>query len=354
MKKVFFLVSVLALAGCSKQEAPAAFAVPPVPVHAAQAERRDLLLHVEAMGTVHAAQTVEVKTQVPGTVMGVHFVEGDHVNAGDLLFSIDEAPYAIKVQEMEAHLLQNVAHLRNAKKKMERYKSLSKQDLIAQVEWDELETKILLHEALIKADRARVGAAKLELKHCRIVAPISGKVGRVSFHKGSYVSGESLVSIAQIDPLYVDFSITEKELALLSSPDLVVDVFAAGTETLLTTGKVTFFDHQIDPKSGMLALRAELAQTQSPLWPGQAVRVHLIFGKKEHAIMVPIKAIKTNQNGPYLFAIKEDKTVESRCVKLGREENGFIAVEEGLDEGEKVVTEGQLRLYPGSTVEEVL
>jgi multidrug efflux system membrane fusion protein len=314
---------------------------------------RDVPLYFEAIGVVKPARTAEVKPQVTGLITEVHFTEGDFVEEGALLYSVDEASYAIRVQEAEAQWDQNLAHLNNAQKKLGRYRSLHSTDLIAKVEWDELETQIALHEAMLKADEARLLAAKLDLEHCKILAPIAGLAGKSAFQAGNMAQGESLVTLTQVDPLFVDFSITEQELHQLPKKSSLIKVYAAGKEECLGKGTVTFLDHAIDPKSGMLAVRGKLAGEPKALWPGQSVRVHLYFGKIENASLIPMRAVRTNQEGPYIFAVKEDNTVEIRQIKLGAEDRGSIVVEEGLEGAGKIVTEGQLRLFPGSKVEEV-
>jgi len=271
----------------------------------------------------------------------------------DLLYSIDDASHLIRVQELQAQLAQDVAHLNNAKKKLERFKSLTRQDLIAKVEWDELETKIALHEAQMLGDEARLASARLDLQHCKIVAPIAGFAGKSALGKGNMASGTPLVVLIQNDPLYVDFSITETELQQVTSEAPLIKVFLSGSEECTAAGKVTFLDHAIDPKTGMLAATGVLTKSHQPLWPGQSVCVHLYFGKKEKAKLIPMRAVKTNQDGPYIFTINEDKSVEIRPVKLGPEDKGQIVVEEGLDNAVKVVTEGHLKLFPGAKVEEV-
>ena len=238
-------------------------------------------------------------------------------------------------------------------KKLERYQSLAQQDLIAKVEWDELEMQVALNEAVISADEARLAAAKLDLEHCRIIAPISGHAGKSTLDIGNIVdSHATLVTLSQRDSLCVNFAVTEKELAQLPSTKLLLEVYVAGGEECLGKGEVTFLDHTIDSKTGMLSAQGFLTAMNRPLWPGQSVRVHLFFGKKDRAKLVPLKAIKTNQEGPYLFSVKDDGTVEILSVKLGPEEKGLIVVEEGLGNAKKIVTEGQLRLFPGSKVEE--
>ncbi len=335
------------LAACSK-EAPKPFEMPPVAVQTATVEMRDVPLYFEAMGTIKPSQAAEVRPQVKGTITGIHFTEGEWVEKGQLLYSIEDASYAIRVREAEAMLQQDMAHLKNEQKKLERYKTLSKPGHIAPVEWDELQTKIALYDAMIKADEAKLASAKLDLEHCRIVAPIQGCAGKTALQVGNMAGDLPLVKLSQMDPLLVEFELTPAEREKLPlSPQL--EVYAAGTNDILASGRVVFLDHSIDPKSGMIAAKGILTELKTPLWSEQSVRVQILYGKKEHARLVPLRAIKTNQTGPYVFLVKEDSTVEVRPVKLGPEEKGFVVVD--LDEG-KVVTEGHSRLFPGSKVEE--
>ncbi len=353
--KCVMLTAVLALGlwGCSKKPDAQGYTPLPVPVETSAIDVRDVPLFIESMGTLRAARTAEVKPRVTGMIEAVHFAEGQWVEAGALLYTIDEAPYALRVQEAEAVLAQNQANLLNARKKLERYNSLSKQDLIARVEWEALETQISLAQAQVQGDEARLAAAKLDFEHCKIFAPIAGRAGKTALQSGNMVSGDTLVTLAQASPLHVDFSITERELQQLSTYNCPVEIYAPGSDELVATGRLAFLDHTIDPQSGMIALRAVLTKTYKRLWPGQSVRAHLIFGKKAEAKMIPLRAIKTNQSGPFVFSVKEDNTVEMRSIKLGAECKDLVVVEEGLDASDRIVTQGQSRLFPGSKVEEV-
>src|SRR3972149_3676957 len=344
----------IAFAGCSDKAAKQGFEPPPVPVHTASVEVRDVPLFFETIGVVKPAKRCDVKPQVNGIIKGVHFTEGQWIAEGALLYTIEEAPYAIRVQEVEAQRDQNLTHLNNAKKKLERYKGLTKQDLISKVEWDEQETKVALHEAMLKADEARLAAAKLDLTHCKITAPIAGYAGKSALLAGNMASGEPLVALTQTEPLFVEFLITEKELRQVSKAVSLIKVYAMGKEECLGVGNVTFMDHVIDSKTGMLAATGKLAKEHKQIWPGQSVCVHIYFGKKENAQLVPVRAVRKNQEGPYIFTVKEDNTVEIHSVKLGPEDKGMIVIEDGLEGASKVVTEGQMRLFPGSKIEEVL
>lgn len=354
MKSIsLLLVASILLAACSDKTMQQNFELPPVPVQTAEIETRDVSLFFEALGVVKPASSADVRPQVSGMIKEVHFDDGQWVEEGTLLYTIDDATYAIRVREHQSQLAQDLASLNNAKKKLERFRNLTRQDLIAKVEWDELETNVVLHEAMVQADEARLAAAQLDLEHCRIIAPIGGFAGKSALGKGNMVFDAPLVTLTRNDPLCVDFSITEKELQQVSSEKPLIKVYSAGSEECIAVGKVTFLDHAVDLKSGMLAATGMLAKSHKPLWPGQSVRVHLYFGKKEKAKLIPMRAIKTNQDGPYIFTVNESKAVEVRQVKLGPEDKGQIVIEEGLDGITNVVTEGHLRLFPGAKVEEV-
>ncbi len=353
MKYGPFYILAIALAGCSGKKSQQEFQPPPVPVQTAEIEVRDVPLFFEAIGQVKPAQTVEIIPKVNGFIKEVHFTDGQRVQEGDLLYTIEETSYAIRVQELQAQLAQDTAQLNNVRKKFERFKSLTKTDLISKVEWDEMEAKIALHEAMVQADEARLSAAKLDLQHCQILAPIAGFAGKSALGKGSMATGKNLLTITEKEPLRVDFLMTEKELQQVVSESPLIKVYSAGNDECIAVGKVTFMDHTIDPKTGMLAATATLAKSHKSLWPGQSVRVHLYFGKKEGARLIPMRAVKTNQDGPYVFTINEEGKAELHSIKLGPEEKGQIVVEEGLNDLCKVVTEGHLRLFPGAKVEEV-
>ena len=336
MKRILLL---LILAACTKEETKN-FEMPPTPVQTSQVEVRDLPLYFESLGTIKPSQSAEVKPQVSGAITGVHFTEGQLVKKGDLLYTIDKVPYEIRVREAEALLVQDQAHLANEMKKLERYKSLSKPGLIAQVQWDELYTQIALREAMVKGDEAKLASAQLDLEHCHIVAPIDGRVGKIALQAGNMTNEQALVKISQMAPPVVDFEITLEEREKLPLKPMI-EVYMIGKPELLASGHVTFLDHGIEPKSGMISAQGVLTDLKAPLWSNERVVVKVIFGKQIGAHLIPLRAVKTNQSGPYVFIVKEDRTVEMRPLLLGPEEKGFVVVD--LDGG-TVVTEGHSRL----------
>jgi multidrug efflux system membrane fusion protein len=343
----------IALAGCSDKNSQMAYVPPPVPVHTASVEVRDLPLYFEAMGVIRPSRTAVVKPQVSGIIKEVHFTEGEWIEEGALLYTLEEAPYGIRVQEAEAQRDQNLAHLDNVRKKLQRYRSLTRQALIAEVEWDELETKVALYEAMLKADGARLAAARLDLERCKILSPIAGFASRSALDAGNMASGDPLVTLTQKDPLFVDFMITEKELQQVATVAPKIKVFAAGNDGCMAEGVVTFLDHAIRPETGLLAASGKLDTTSASLLPGQSVRVRLFFGTLENARLIPVRAVRTNREGPYIFTVNEDQTVEVHAVTLGAEEKGMVVIGEGWEGTGKVVTDGQLRLFPGSKIEEI-
>lgn len=342
----------LAFAACSGNPSTKKTAAPATPVYTANVAIADVPLFFEAIGTVKAKQVVEIKPQVTGVIKSVHFTEGDFVKEGDLLYTIDDASYVIKAKEAEALLLQDKAHLQSAEKKLKRYESLYQENLISKQEWEELETKLALTKAMVKADLARLAGINLDISRCKITAPISGKIGKTTLHAGNKVTEAPLVTLIQSDPLYVEFFVTEAECKQITSSSSL-KIYELGKEKCIAEGKLVFLDHSLDPKTGMLFAKGVLSPSKDNLLVGQSVRVQLIFGVKEKAKLIPMQAVKTNEDGAYVFSVKEDSTVEIKPIVLGPEENGMIVVEEGLNPDEKVVTQGHLRLYPGSQVEEV-
>lgn len=349
---LFPFFGLLFLTGCSDTTPQKGFDMPPVPVLSSRIEVRDVPLFLETMGVIKPSHLAEVRPQVSGIIKAIHFNEGEWVEEGTLLYSIEETPYAIRVQEMHAHLAQNQIQLNHARKKLERYQSLSNKDLIAKIEWDNAEAQVALYEAQVLANEARLASAQFDLEHCQVYAPISGRTGKTAFQVGNMANNASLVSIANTKNLFVDFSLTEQELQKISSSNPDVALFLIGENEKIAEGKVCFLDHTLDPRSGLLSARAHLTTLLKPVCPGQSIRVHLFFGQKENAHLIPLKAVKTNQFGPYVFSIKEDDTVEMLSIKLGAEDHGFIVVEEGLENAQRVVTQGHLRLFPGSKVVE--
>ena len=401
-------------AGCSDraggaQSGPAAS--PAVPVGVATVEQKTLPLQVSAVGTVQAYTTVGVKPQVAGQILAVHFKEGQDVRRGDLLFTIDPRPLEATVRQSEANVAKDTAQLRHAEAALaqrqaevtqalanlerdlaqmemarvqeQRYRELLAREFIAREQYDQVRTNYAALGATLQADRAAVenarasaraaeamvdnaraairaneamvDTARLQLAYTTIRAPMDGRTGNLLVQAGNVVKANEgdLVVIAQVRPIYASFSVPEQHLpdikTYLARGGLKVEaVLDGGRRTVV--GGVTFVNNTVDPATGTIQLKATFPNADNALWPGQFVDIALTL-TTEQAIVVPARAVQAGQRGPFVFVVKPDLTVEARPLKVGRRLPGAVVVEEGLKPGERVVTDGQLRLVPGARVE---
>lgn len=348
----------LILCACSSQQDPGAFNPPIVPVHTAEVKLQDVPLYFTSLGTLKPAISVEIKPQTSGMLQMVHFTEGQFIKKGTPLFTIDPQPYIIRLHESEAQLAQNKAATDSARKKLERYESLAKKELIPLQEWDEMQSQITSHEALVQGDEAKVAAARLDLQRCEITAPINGMIGKLAVHPGNLLSAgqpTALTTMANIEALTVEFNITEREYLQLSSEhrrgNYPIEISSLCNPSEVSKGSLTFLDNSFDPQTGLLLLQGKMINASHKFLPGQHVQVRIPVQTTHDAIVIPQKAVKINQKGPYVFIVKQDKTVDIRHVKIGDEVNDLVVVTEGLIREELVVTDGHLRLSPGLSVE---
>lgn len=346
------------LVSCSSSEPQVESSKTAVPVFVSAVELRDLPIYVEAIGILHPQHYVEVRPQVNGTIQEVHFSEGQFVEKGAPLFTIDSEGYNIQLKEAQAQLLQHRAALTSAQKKKERYQELVSKQLISPQEWEELEAQVAQHEALTHGDRAKIAAARLNLKRCAITAPIAGQAGKLMLHAGNFASASQsapLVTVSNTQQLIVEFPLTEKDFLQLPNNalqgGLPLEIAALSQPEKQTKAVLTFIDSALDSQTGLMRLRGNFPN-EHRFTAGQHVRVRVPIQLIRNACVVPQKAIKINQQGPYLFAVKEDSTVEMRPLRLGCEVGSQnIAIMGGVAPGEPIVTEGHLRLAPGLKVE---
>ncbi|MDE3153744.1 MAG: efflux RND transporter periplasmic adaptor subunit [Acidobacteriota bacterium] len=327
-----------------------------VPVTIGQVVEKPMPVELSVIGTVEAYSTVQVKSQVQGEILSVHFKEGDDVKKGDLLFNIDPSPFRATLQQAEANLARDTAQANNAQQELKRYADLIKRGIATQEQYDTAHTNVASYEAAIRADQATIDNAKLQLSYCSITAPISGRTGALLVHAGNLVKVNDvpLVVINQISPIYVTFAVPEAQL-----PD-IKRYRAAGTLHVEATipndggpaaqGTITFVDNAVDPTTGTIKLKGTFPNADHRLWPGQFVNVVLTLTTQPDAIVVPSQAVQSGQQGQYVFVVKPDQTVESRQVQVARTLGNDTVVSSGLKPGETVVTDGQLRLVPGAKV----
>jgi len=355
----FFMVSIVVTVfflACSKKTGPPP--KPPVPVTAGTVIQKTVPVQVRAIGNVEAYSTVAVKSQIGGVLTRVHFREGEYVNKGALLFTIDPRPYEAALKQAEANLAKDNAQLENANAQVRRYEELVKKGYVAQEQYDQIRTNAAAFEATVNADKAIVENARLQLKYCFIYSPITGRTGSLIANQGNLIKANadtSMVVINQIQPIYVTFSVPEQNLLeikrYMAEGNLKIEAFLSKEDVNPEQGVLTFIDNAVDLATGTIELKGTFANKEKRLWPGQFVSAVLTLTSQPNAIIVPSQSIQTGQKGQYVFVIKNDLTVEDRPVIVGRTLNSETVIDKGLQSGERVVTDGQLRLVPGAKVE---
>jgi multidrug efflux system membrane fusion protein len=315
-------------------------------------------VQIRAIGNVEAYSTVAVKSQIGGVLMRVHFREGEYVNKGALLFTIDPRPYEAALRQAEANLAKNTAQLENSRKEVRRYAELVKKGYVAQEQYDQISTNAASFEAIVNADLAVVENARLQLKYCYIYSPITGRTGNLIADEGNLIKANAdtaMVVINQVQPIYVTFSVPEQNLPeikrYMAEGKLGVEAFLSKEDVNPEQGVLTFIDNAVDVATGTIELKGTFANKGKRLWPGQFVSAVLTLTSQPNAVIVPSQSIQTGQKGQYVFVIKNDLTVEDRPVIVGRTLNSETVIDKGLQSGERVVTDGQLRLVPGAKVE---
>jgi len=330
----------------------------PVPVLVADAVETTVPVQLAAVGTVEAFSIVQVKSQVAGQVLEVHFHEGQEVHEGDLLFTIDSRSFDALLNKEEANLAQDRIEAENAQVEYNRTEELNKGGMAASEELDQARTKAASLEAQVAADKAAVQYARLQVDYCKIRSPCEGRTGVVQVHEGNLVKANeaTLTEVLEIRPIYVSFSVPEYYLPTikrLMREGRVLQAVATipGEEDSSLTGDVVFLDSAVDRKTGTILLKAEFPNEDGRLWPQQYVNVDLVLERLPGKVVVPSQAVQTGQDGSYVYVVLKDMTVEYRPVKTGRILDDRVVVESGLQAGERVVTDGHLRLTPGSRVE---
>ena len=336
------VAAALITGGCSRSDNAAKKTGPAVPVLTAPAVAKNVPTQIRAIGNVTAISKVTVRSQITGKLVAVNFKEGQAVKTGDLLFSLDPRPW-------QAALAHDRAQFENARIQFEREQKLHDQNLVSQ---DEYDTSKANRDALA----ATVQSDELNLSYCEIRSPVDGVTGSQQVFAGNIVKSpdDVMLTINQIHPIYVAFAVPEQNLPQIKNEmaahALKVEANFAGMKGDVPQGEVTFVDNAVDPTTGTIQLKATFANDDAKLWPGQFVQVTLTLSEIIGAVVVPSQAIQTGQNGQFVFVVKRDQTVEMRGVTPGDTLQGESVVNSGLFVGETVVTDGQLRLVPGTKV----
>ena len=406
------LIVLIFLSGCSnsRSEKPA---IVSVPVVVSTAVEKDVPTQLRAIGNVQACNAVAVKSMVNGEISQVHFTEGQDVKKGKPLFTIDPRPLEAALKQAEANLARNTAQVaqveadlaknmalvkqaeanlergmaqaENAKVEAKRYESLVERQVVSRQQYDQFRTnadtlaatvradqaakesaeaavrssKAALENAraAVRADQAAVENAKVQLGYCFICSPMDGRTGSLIVQQGNVIKANdlSLVAINQINPIYVAFSVPERNLPEIkkhmAGGPLRVEALPPNDTGGAEQGVLTFIDNAVDKTTGTILLKGTFANKEGRLWPGQFVNVVLTLTTQSDAIIVPSQAVQTGQSGQYVFVIKSDLTADLRPVVVSRTLNKESIIEKGLKDGEKVVTDGQLQLVPGAKVE---
>ncbi len=353
------LAGLTGLSGCPEGKTEAPRTPPPVPVSVARVAQKTIPVQLTGIGNVEAYSTVAVKARVGGELMQAFFKEGQDVNKGDLLFRIDPRPYEAALAEAKARLAKDLALAKKAEEDARRYSSLIQKQVVSQEQYDQVRANLASLEAAVKADEAAVESARLQLSYCSIYAPISGRTGSLLAHPGNLIKAnddnKSMVVIRQIQPIYVAFSVPEHYMGEIrrhwASGPLKVKASPRDGNAPPLEGELTFMENSVDMATGTILLKATFSNQDKSLWPGQFVDVALLLTFQRDASVVPSQAVQTGQKGPYVFLVREDLTVEQRAVEVGRTVDGETLIEKGLEPGDLVVTDGQLRLFTGARVE---
>ncbi|MCE5250193.1 efflux RND transporter periplasmic adaptor subunit [bacterium] len=342
--------------GCRKKEAVNTAATA-VPVMVTEAVSMNVPIELREIGAVEAYNTVSVTARVSGQLMKVGFREGDEVNEGDLLFQIDPRPYEAALLQAQANLERDHAALAKAETDIVRYKDLVQKDYVTKQEYDLVVSTAAESKATVKADSALVRNAQLNLEYCGIRAPIAGRTGNLHVKEGNLITANSsspLVTLNQVVPVYVTFAIPEQQLSEVrrraSAGTLSVWAVIPTDTTRVFEGKLTFIDNTVNPTTGTIMLKGTFPNKDKALWPGQYVQVGLVLGNHLNATVIPLVAVQSSQDKNFIYVVAPGDTVQMRPIVEGPVYDGKVVVEKGVTPGERVVTDGQLMLRPGSRV----
>ena len=346
------LALLLALAGCDRSKPQAA---PPTPVEVTIIEARPSTapLAVDGIGHVYAVRTVNVRSQVTGVLQQTLFAEGDVVKAGQPLLVVDPDAYKAKLDEAKSTLARDRATAAQAKRDWLRFKDLVAQAVVSEEDYEQKRTAYQQAAEQVRVDEAAVVNAKVNLDYCYINSPCVGVVGLQQYKTGNLVEANKdiIITINQIEPINVQFAVAEKYLpdirAHAAGKTLAVEARYPNHPDSASKGRLTVINNTVDTNSGTITLQGEFPNKDRLLWPGQFVDATVVLADTADTILVPASALLTTQDGASVFIAKADNTVEMRKVEVGRKIGPDAVVEKGVNPGDKVITSGQIKLFPG-------
>jgi membrane fusion protein, multidrug efflux system len=328
-----------------------------VPVTTTPVVQKAMPLRMKLIGTVEAIMSVSIRSQITGVLDAVNFKQGDDVRQGQPLFSLDRRPLEATLRQVQATLERDRAQAANARVIAQRYADLAKRGIATQEQVETSRASAAALEATVGADEAAVENAKVQLQYATIPAPISGRTGALAANIGNLVrvnDTAALVVINQLSPIFVSFAVPEAQLPdfkrYIAEGSVLVEAGPPGEPDPVVRGRISFVDNAIDQSTGTIKMRATVQNEKHALLPGQFVNVVVTLTTDPAAVVVPSVAVQTGPNGQYVYVVKPDQTVDMRPVEMSRIEGTEAVIKTGLKGGEVVVTDGHLRLVPGSTV----
>lgn len=387
-------------AGCVNK-AQQTFERPPSPVQVTAAVSQDVPTYLDAIGKTVAREVVAIQPQVSGRITRIHFTDGANVKKGDLLFTIDTRPFEANLKQAQANLSRSMALRKQAEANLarevaqakwglvqvERYRVLVEQGVVSREQYEQLRASydslkataeaaraaVNSADEAIKVDAAAIESAKVQLSYCYIRSPIDGRAGQRLADLGNVVSpggsnnpnssnggsgnsttGNALLVIERLDPIYADFTISQNSLTAVQEQmragSLKAEVRLPDTQVEMVAGQLTFLDNAVQDATGQVSLRATIPNSGHQFWPGRFVNIRLVLSTIRSAVLVPATAPQMSAQGSFVYVVKQDSTAEQRQVTLGQRQGDLIVVEKGVEPGERVVINGQLGVTPGGKV----
>ena len=367
---LILLASILVVsAGCTGDEGSAASTAtaggrggrgaggPAVPVAVGTVLRKAMPIEIGVIGAAEPFSTVAIRAQTTGQLNRVNFTEGDDVMAGQVLFTLDRRPLEAALQQAQANLDRDMAQAANAAQQAKRYDELAQRGIATREQVDTSRTAVTALNATVDADKAAVENANVQLQYATITAPISGRTGALMVHEGNLVRANDqtpLVIINQVAPISVSFAIPEARLPELkkymAGGALRVTANPPNDDAAPSVGRISFVDNAVDQTTGTIRVKGTFPNADRRLWPGQYVNVIVTLTMDPDAVVVPSVAVQAGQQGSYVFVVNSEQKVDLRPVTVKRTSATETVIESGLKPGEIVVTDGHLRLVPGSRI----
>jgi multidrug efflux system membrane fusion protein len=345
------------LASCGRDSAAnVSAAKPPVPVLAARASQQDVPVDLHAIGTVQAYSLVSIRSQITGPITQVHIREGQVVEKGDPLFTIDPRPWQAALSQAQANLNRDEAQLINARLGFLRTSNLFASKIASQQDYDAAEASYLAQVSTVAADHEAVTNARVSLGYTLIRSPINGRTGNLTIREGNVVKSpdDVILTVAQVHPIYVAFAVPEQNLPSIRRQmrpaPLAISAVMPGDPGSPARGELTFINNLVDTNTGTILLKGTFSNADDELWPGQFVQVSMTLSNLVGATLVPSQAVETGQNGEFVFVIQGDGTVTNQPVATSVTRGGMTVITRGIKPGDSVVTDGQSRLVPGARV----